>query len=435
MVENKVLRLHEGPPRRRPKRVTLTMSLVERLEPSPEGRRFWVYDLKVPGLAVCILPSGARSFYLKRKIGGRNGRHEKLFIGAWPATSIDVARRRAAELNASVARGVNPADQRREQTRELTLKVAYELFLDRHVAAHCKPRTLANYKADWARYLEHWGTRRLSHLTRAEVVEWHSKLGAEHGRYAANRAIALLSVIYSKARTVAAWSGENPARGVSRFRESSRERFLTGPELARLFVVLQSGGVNTDAADFVRLALFTGQRRGNIERMRWADLDLEAGVWTIPAAEMKNSESMRVPLVQPALAVLESRRQKQRAAAAGQSEPPAAPEYVFPGRAGSPHVVDLKKGWDVIRVAAGIPDVRIHDLRRTMGSWQASLGSSLVVIGKSLGHRSMQAAEIYSRLDLDPIRASMAAAASAMTTAAAVKPGGIGKGAGTERDA
>ena len=69
-----------------------------------------------------------------------------------------------------------------------------------------------------------------------------------------------------------------------------------------------------------------------------------------------------------------------------------------------------------------IPDLRIHDLRRTLGSWQAKTGASLAIIGKSLNHKNPATTAIYARLDIDPVRASMERAASAMLTAAGVKP-------------
>lgn len=82
--------------------------------------------------------------------------------------------------------------------------------------------------------------------------------------------------------------------------------------------------------------------------------------------------------------------------------------WVFPGTGKTGHLVTPRKAWLEVLEAAGLDeDLRIHDLRRTLGSWQARAGASLQVIGKSLGHKSQQATAIYSRLDLDPVRASV----------------------------
>ena len=84
---------------------------------------------------------------------------------------------------------------------------------------------------------------------------------------------------------------------------------------------------------------------------------------------------------------------------------------------------DLAKRLKIDTEGARLEDIRIHDLRRTMGSWQARTGASLVIIGKSLGHKSQQATAVYARLDLDPVRAAMETATSAMLEAAKQKPG------------
>jgi integrase len=96
-------------------------------------------------------------------------------------------------------------------------------------------------------------------------------------------------------------------------------------------------------------------------------------------------------------------------------------EYVFPAKRGgskTPHLVEPKKAWATICRQAGLDNVRIHDLRRTLGSWQAMMGTSLQIIGRSLGHRSLQSTEVYARMDLDPVRASVTGAAVAMLHAA-----------------
>jgi integrase len=96
--------------------------------------------------------------------------------------------------------------------------------------------------------------------------------------------------------------------------------------------------------------------------------------------------------------------------------------WVFPSHGATGHVVDLKDRWRVLLKRAQIENLRIHDLRRTQGSWQAAQGASLQIIGKALGHSSVASTEIYSRLSLDPVRVSMAQANAAMQAAAKRKP-------------
>jgi integrase len=142
--------------------------------------------------------------------------------------------------------------------------------------------------------------------------------------------------------------------------------------------------------------------------MRWDQIDLTRGEWRIP--ETKNGESQRVVLSSEAVQILTARGQHY-----GQSP------WVFPSTGASGHLQDPKKGWQRLLQRAELQDVRIHDLRRTLGSWQAATGANGFVIGKSLGHKSMRATEIYARIDLDPVRHSVQTATKAMFEA-----GGLG---------
>ena len=113
---------------------------------------------------------------------------------------------------------------------------------------------------------------------------------------------------------------------------------------------------------------------------------------------------MELHLSPPAVAVLESRKGN-------------GSDFVFPGPGKSGHIADPKSGWKRILTAAEIKDFRLHDLRRTLGSWQAATGASLPVIGKSLGHHDVATTAIYARLDLDPVRLSVDTAAAAIIAA------------------
>ena len=146
--------------------------------------------------------------------------------------------------------------------------------------------------------------------------------------------------------------------------------------------------------------------------MRWSDMDRSDPAkpqWRIPSEDSKNKEPMKIAIVEPVISILNRRRK------AGDGD------YVFPAkRSGSksPHLTEPKRAWATICKRAELQDVRIHDLRRTLGSWQAMQGASLQVIGKSLGHKSMQSTEIYARLDQDPVTTSVTNAATAMLQAA-----------------
>ena len=140
------------------------------------------------------------------------------------------------------------------------------------------------------------------------------------------------------------------------------------------------------------MALLTGARKTNILEMRWDQLT--GGMWRIP--ETKNGEVVVVPLVQQAQNILQARRERY-------GDQP----WVFPGPGKAGHLLEVRKAWVRICKRAGLENLRIHDLRRTLGSWQALSGASEIIIGKSLGHAAgSKATAVYARLGLDPVRAS-----------------------------
>jgi integrase len=137
--------------------------------------------------------------------------------------------------------------------------------------------------------------------------------------------------------------------------------------------------------------------------MRWKELDLEQGTWEIPVT--KTGDSQTVTLSMEAIEILKVRKSNRSSF------------FVFPGSGRTGHLIEPKKGWRRILERAGIKDLRIHDLRRTLGSWQAITGSSLPIIGKSLNHKNASTTQIYARLNLDPVRESVQKATVAMIQA------------------
>lgn len=144
--------------------------------------------------------------------------------------------------------------------------------------------------------------------------------------------------------------------------------------------------------------------------MRWDCVSLDDNRWTIP--NPKSSVPYAVPLTPEAVKILRARYEKRIA-----SKP-----WVFPSHSKSGHIEDLHGRWKELLKRAGIKNLRVHDLRRTQGSWQAAQGTSLLIIGKSLGHSTTAATEVYARLNLDPVRAAMTTANAAMAAAMKKKP-------------
>lgn len=377
-----------------------TKAAIEALPLPLKGWKYY-YDLKVQGLGIGIGSSGKKTFILYRKI---NGRPERITLGRYPDLTIEQARGKASEINSDIANGLNPADFSRESKREMTLDDLFHEYMVRTAAFNKRPdKPEANYRL----YLSPWGKRKLSSIKHEEVDSLHKKLGRDKGVVTANIALKLLHVMYNKAiNEWRIWKGENAAHGIKKFTEKSRDRFLQGDELPRFFQALAEEQ-NDTMRDYFLLALLTGARRSNVLAMQWSDVNLDRAEWRIE--ETKNGTPQTVTLSPEAVDLLRNRK-------------PAEPDtFVFPGSGKTGHLMEPKKAWKRILERAGIEDLRIHDLRRTLGSWQAKTGASLSIIGKSLNHKNQSTTAIYARLDLDPVRDSVNTATSAMLQAAGLK--------------
>lgn len=379
------------------RRIHLTVEAIGRLA-CPAGKdRAWVYDAKTPGLAVMVTAKGARSFYVYRKV---NGRPQRVRLGGFPDISIEQARRLAGRTTGSIAEGIDPQAEKRRARIEPTIGGLFAYYLETHAKVH--KRSWKGDQQQFDRYLKPWKARRLSHIERRDVAALHARIGRDHGHYAANRLLSLLHKMF----TVGLREGfteSNPAHGIQKFREQSRERFMAADELPRFFAALEAEP-NQTIRDYIMVALLTGARRSNVMAMRWADVNLERGTWTIPGDESKNGSAMTLPLSAPVVEILRRRQ--------GGDSP-----FVFASYGKSGHLQDIKATWKLILQRANIADLRLHDLRRTLGSWQAATGASLSVIGKSLGHKNTATTAIYARLNLDPVRQSVDTATAAMLAA------------------
>lgn len=381
-------------------KINFTKAIIDAL-PAPEsGKRDIYHDTKTPGLQLRV--TSVKTFFVNKRIKG--GDPERITLGRYPDMTIDQARRKAMEIVHAIAEGKNPADMAREARKEMTLDALFEEYLNRCAAFNKRPD---KPKGTFRLYLSKFGNRKLSSIKHEEVDRLHKKIGREVGTVTANIVLKLLHVMFNKAiNEWRIWEGENPAHGIAKFPEQSRDRFLQSDELPRFFQAVAKEE-NETIRDYVLLSLLTGARRSNVLEMRWQDISFERAEWRIE--ETKNGTPQTVALSAEALEILLNRRPSDKGV------------FVFPGTGEAGHLMEPKKGWKRILGRAGIEDLRIHDLRRTLGSWQAKTGASLAIIGKSLNHKSQNTTAIYARLDLDPVRDSVNKATGAMLAAAGVK--------------
>ena len=378
----------------------------------PEAEEREVYlDSKITGLQIRVTKSGSKTFSVFRRIKG--GRPERITLGRFPTMTVEQARKLAARINAEIEEGANPAEVKRAHKGEPTFAELFKEYGERH------GNKKRSWNTDQSIYCNHLETplasRKLSTITREAISRLLSDLertGKSGGTV--NNVRALISSIFSRSIE---WGyvSVNPVVGIKTRPKVKRDRFLQSDELPRFFQALAEEA-NATLRDFILMALLTGARRTNILEMRWSEINLKESVWRIPRT--KNSTPQNVTLSPEAVTILKERKELADKKTI----------FVFPGTGGSGHIEDPKKAVVRVMKRAGIPygrktenGVTLHDLRRTLGSWQAKTGASLAIIGKSLNHLSSQTTLIYARLDLDPVRAAVDTATTAMLEAAGEK--------------
>lgn len=372
-------------PKASERRITMTKAAIAAL-PIHEKRTRYL-DARVPGLALYVHPSGAKAWYLYRRVDGRMVERR---LGDAITMGVDEARRRA-ELEARAPRG--------GAAPPITVGNILDWWLEHYGSKRRQPGVSIWYAREVLAQLRDTPMRE---LTRAQVRELHAELpsrlgyglrkGGKKGSpgvSAANKAIQVLSVAINKAIIEGLFDGTNVATHIKMHREEARSRRLSREEAARFLRLAAED--RQPWCDVWLLLLYTGARRSNVMAMRWEDLDLERGEWRIPLT--KNGKPHLVPLEAHEVAILHARRLH------------ANGPWVFPApdvREG--HLMYPQHAWGRLCKRAGLEGLRIHDLRRSLASFMVDTGASLPVIGSTLGHLSQASTAIYARLSLEPVR-------------------------------
>jgi integrase len=383
----------------------LTKKLIDATTPPPAGQLF-LRDPELRGLAVRLTTTGTKTFVLETAI---HGRVRRMTLGRYGVLTLDQARQLAREKMVNIAHGKDPAAERQARRTAATWGELETMYLARHAS---RKKSAIDDISLLNHHLAHWRPRLLSSITREEVALLHSRMGTEPSRVirpgrpistpiprTANKMLSLVRSMFNLASDWGLYTGVNPCTRIKKFPEVSRDRFVTPDELPKLWAAL-----GDDPNPYVRVAflvsLLTGARRNEVLTMKWADVDFAQGTWRIE--HTKANRVHIVPLPTPVLREIQKLPRIQ------------GNEFIFCGRWGRYHLVNISKPWARIRKAAGLNDVRVHDLRRTLGSWLVAAGASLPLIGKALNHSSASTTQVYARLQLEPVRLALEANAERM---------------------
>jgi integrase len=312
------------------------------------------------------------------------------------------AREEAKRLKREIDGGADPVGAHRETRAAATVAD----LCDRFISDHLPRKTLSTQKSYHGLIASEirpaLGRLKVAAVGFAEVDGLHRAITKRGRSYRANRALAVLSKMFSMAIKLR-MRADNPCKGIERNQEHKRRRYLSADELTRLIKVLDEYR-DQQSADIIRLLLLTGARRGEALQARWQDIDLTGGTCRKPGATTKQKTEHEVPLSAAARQLLAGLRQRV----------PRDVEWLFPAADGS-HRRDVKDAWTTICRAANIGGARVHDLRHTYASVLASAGLSLPIIGQLLGHTTPTTTARYAHLFDDPLRAAAERAGAIIT--------------------
>jgi integrase len=389
------------------------------------GERY-VYDTECPQLAVRLRPGGKT--YIVQTWDRERKRSVRVTLGKTDTLTPEAARQRARGMVAAVGEGT---DIRRERDDGVTVRALIEAWHEEK----SKTKSTATELRDKAlHYLGKVADRPARGVQREDIGRIHHDIATRARKRVfkridgtvvavevgdpglpatADKWRASVSAVYSWAMAKG-MTASNPCEGIKQAfdaKHAARTNYLRGDELLRFWRALEAD-TDADTRDAIKLLLFTGQRRGNVLCMRWADVDLGASVWSLSARQTKQKRAQTTPLVGQAIAILQERWKS------------ASTPWVFPAtRTVGPNKelramseTRLRDAWARVCKAAEIEDMRPHDLRHTSGSWLARLGANEAVRKKALGHQTSAMSARYSHLELDPVADALQRAADAIET-------------------
>jgi integrase len=379
----------------------LTDQKVRDLQPPEAGHRI-LYDTEVKGFGVRTTANGIKSFILNYRVARRERRYT---IGQFPVWKVRAARKEAADKKRDIDRGIDPLTEREEARAALTVSDLVDRYLAEHAAVKKKPRSSDEDRRNTRLHVTpNIGKLPVAAVTRDDIARLHNAM--RDSPIAANRVLALLSKMFSLAEI---WAlrpvNSNPCRGIDRFKERHRDRLVTPEELGRLGDALAAHKGYWAGPAAIRLMALTGMRKSEVLTLRWSDVDMSLG-WarladsktgpkTIPLGMPVLSLLAGLPRVEGNPYVLPAARLRRRAGEAVVPDPAS----------GAGHFIQVQSTWEQVTKAAGITDLRLHDLRHGFASVGAMGGDSLFIVGKLLGHRDSQTTQRYSHLAADPLRA------------------------------
>lgn len=366
----------------------LTKSLVENLSATNADVIYW--DMALSGFGVRVKVSGVKSYVIQYR-NKDTGRSRRKTIGQHgPLLSFSQAKELAKGHLSDVIRGHDPVESTYSTRNAPSVKDLSDDYMSKHAIPKKRPKSVKNDQAMLGRFIvPKIGKLKVAEVRYQDIQSIHNSL--DKTPYQANRVLSLLSKMFELSVRWG-WRTDNPARGIEKFYEEKRHRWLSDGELSKLTEALDAHP-NQKAANAIRLQLLTGSRIGEVLTAKWANFDLERAVWVKPSHHTKQKKTEHLPLSNAAVQLLLVIRAIDTTS-----------EFVFHGKDPRKPLFDLKRFWNSIMATTGIQDYRIHDNRHTHASQLVSSGMSLAIVGRLLGHTNPATTQRYAHLADDPLR-------------------------------
>jgi integrase len=375
-----------------PSRFRFTQRAIEQLpahRADSASRTAEYSDSELTGLRLLVSKAQPpRKMFLFRFT--QHGRKRALKIGEFPSLSLPDARRKVLAWRADLDRGIDPA-LARDHLRNMPtfLDFAYQDYMPFATANKRSANSdLSKLKVHLVPY---FGSRRLNEIGVRDVQTYLGQLKQTHSPATVNRHLSVLSKLFGCA---VQWSvlDKNPCGGVAKVAENNaQQRFLSPDEIGKLYRAMAEQGQRSNMTiAALKFLLLTGTRKNEALRARWEHVDLARGIWLLP--QTKNGKAHYVMLNDEAKLLLERLPRL--------SDCP----WVFPGRNSNQPLVEVRRCLNQLTLAAGIPPLRVHDLRHSFASICAQSGASLLQIKGLLNHASTATTQRYVHLTTDDLR-------------------------------
>ncbi|MFC1818900.1 tyrosine-type recombinase/integrase [Thermodesulfobacteriota bacterium] len=380
---------------------TLSHDFVSKAVCSEGKKKTNYYHKDIRGFLLEVRSSGGKTYALRYR--DKHNRQCQYKIGDSNDISFEKARKAAELARGKVVLGQDPAGDKRVKRRVPTLSY----FVQFNYLPFIK-QDKRSWKADDSMLRTHilpkFGPQHMDKISSQAISDFHHGMVSKGlAKGTANRGLVLLKYMFNLALK---WDTPgvtmNPAAGVKLFNaNNARERYLTPDETQRLLAAVEKSK-NTQLKYIVSLLLLLGCRKRELLDARWEEFDLERRTWRIPMS--KSGKSRHVPLSKAAQDIIQKLPRFEGC------------PYLIPNPDTMKPHVQIHRAWNNARIVAGLPDVRMHDLRHSMASNMVNSGRSIYEVAKVLGHSQLKTTQRYAHLSQETLLEAVDAAADATGT-------------------